>query len=413
MNEDTRLTAAPAPALHGIRIVDLTQFEAGTSCTQMLAWLGAEVIKVEEPTQGEQGRRASRDDPQADSYYFLMLNCNKLSVTADLKSPQGLELVRSLVSKADVFIENFAPGVIERLGLGYESVSALNERIVYAQIKGFSPTGPYASYLAFDMIAQAAGGSLAITGEPDGRPLKAGLTIGDTGAGVHCAMGILAALYQRRDTGRGQRVEVAMQEAITNFARMSYARQLMNRAPCPRTGNQSILGATSPSEAYACNGGGPNDYCYIYTSRAGNEHWHRLLRVIGREDLLQAPEFDSPEARFKHRDRVDSIITAWTLQHSKHEVMRRMADAGVPAGAVLSSEELMNDPHLRERGIFATVQHPQRGPTVLPGWPVHMTDTKVGVASPPLLGQHNADVYGGLLGLSAERIDALRRERVI
>lgn len=379
----------------------------------MLAWLGAEVIKVEEPTFGEQGRRASRDDPEADSFYFMTLNCNKKSVTADLKSVQGLELVRSLIAKSDVFIENFAPGVIERLGLGYDSVKQLNPRIIYAQIKGFSPSGPYGKFLAFDMIAQATGGSLAITGEADGRPLKAGLTIGDTGAGMHCAMGILAALYQRESTGQGQRVEVAMQEALTNFARMSYARQLMDGQPCPRTGNQSILGATSPSEAYPCKGGGPNDYCYIYTSRAGNSHWIRLLRVIGREDFIGAEAFDSPEQRWTHREQVDRMITAWTLQHDKHEVMTLLGNAGVPAGAVLSSEELMNDPHLRERGVFATVQHPVRGAVTLPGWPVHMSGSRVAVEAPPVLGQHTREVYGELLGLEPARIEALRVSRAI
>lgn len=397
------------PALRGVRVVDFTQFEAGTSCTQMLAWLGAEVLKIEEPRLGEQGRRASRDDPGADSYYFMTLNCNKKSVTADLKTPQGLALVRALVERADVLVENFAPGVIERLGLDYDSVRALNPRLVYAQIKGFAPDGPYGHCLAFDMIAQAAGGSLAITGEADGRPLKAGLTIGDSGAGIHCAMGIVAALYQRHATGRGQRIEVAMQEAMTNFARMSYARQLMDGEPCPRTGNQSILGATAPSEAYPCKGGGPNDYCYVYTSRAGNAHWHRLLHVIGREDLRDAPEYASPEARWAHREQVDALISAWTRERDKHEVMRTLGDACVPAGAVLTSAELMHDAHLRARGVFAEVEHPVRGKVLLPGWPVHMSDSRVPMQAPPVLGQHTDAVYRELLGLDAERLAALRR----
>lgn len=401
------------PALKGVRVVDFTQFEAGTSCTQMLAWLGAEVLKIEEPRLGEQGRRASRDDPDADSYYFMTLNCNKKSVTADLKSPEGLALVRALLERADVLVENFAPGVIERLGLDYDSVRALNPRLVYAQIKGFSPDGPYARYLAFDMIAQAAGGSLAITGEADGRPLKSGLTIGDSGAGIHCAMGIVAALYQRQSTGKGQRIEVAMQEAMTNFARMSYARQLMDGQPCPRTGNQSILGATSPSEAYPCKGGGPNDYCYVYTSRAGNAHWHRLLQVIGREDLRDAPEYASPEQRWVHREQVDALISAWTRERDKHEVMRTLGDAGVPAGAVMTSAELMHDPHLRARGVFAEVEHPVRGRVTLPGWPVHMSTSRVPLQAPPVLGQHTDDVYRDLLGLDAQRLDALRQRGAI
>jgi formyl-CoA transferase len=405
---EIELASLQSAALSGIRVIDLTQFEAGTSCTQMLAWLGAEVIKVEEPRSGEQGRKASRDRPDADSYYFMTLNCNKKSVTADLKTPEGLDLVRQLVAKADVFIENFAPGVIERLGLDWDSVQRANPNIVYAQIKGFSPEGPYGSFLAFDMIAQAAGGALAITGEEDGRPVKTGLTIGDSGAGIHCALGIIAALYQRRSTGRGQRVEIAMQEAIINFSRMAYARQLMDNKPCPRTGNQSILGATAPSEAYPCKGGGPNDYCYVYTSRAGNAHWQRLLQVIDRGELADEPKFASPEARWKHREELDEIISSWTRNYDKREVMERMGRAGVPAGAVMDSADLMNDPHLRERGAFVTVDHPVRGAVTLPGWPVHMSDSRVPAEAPPTLGQHTEEVYEGLLGLDRERIAALR-----
>jgi formyl-CoA transferase len=263
------------------------------------------------------------------------------------------------------------------------------------------------------MIAQAAGGSLSITGEMGGRPLKAGLTVGDTGAGIHCAMGILAALYQRQMTGHGQRIEVAMQEAITNFARMSYARQLMANEPCPRTGNQSILGATSPSEAYPCKGGGENDYCYVYTSRAGNVHWHRLLKAIGREDLIESKDFDSPEKRWVRKDEVDAMISEWTLQRDKHEVMKFLGEAGVPAGAVLSTEELMNDAHLRERGVFSTFAHPVRGDVTVPGWPVHMSHSRVTVESPPLLGQHNNDIYCRLLNLKPHELEELKRKKSI
>jgi len=397
-----------APALHGIRIIDFSQFEAGTSCTQMLAWLGAEVIKIEEPTNGEQGRKASRDRPDADSYYFMTLNANKKSVTANLKSQDGLALVHQLVRRADVFIENFAPGVIERLGLGWDAMQRLNPHLIYAQIKGFSPEGPYKSFLAFDMIAQATGGLLSITGESDGRPLKTGVTVGDSGAGMHCALGIVAALYQRQATGRGQRIEVAMQEAVINFSRMAYARQLMDGHACPRTGNQSILGATAPSETYPCKGGGPNDYCYVYTSRADNSHWQRLLVVIGRRDLMDDPRFASPESRWTHRTALDEIVSNWTRLHDKREVMARLGEAGVPAGAVLDSDDLMHDAHLRARGVFVSVNHPVRGDVTLPGWPVHMSESRVAPAAPPVLGQHTDEVYGQLLGLDAARLHALR-----
>jgi formyl-CoA transferase len=405
-------TARPG-ALNGVRVVDLTQFEAGTSCTQTLAWLGAEVIKVEEPTKGEQGRSASTDRPGVDSYYFMLLNANKRSVTANLKSEQGRSLVRSLIEKADVFVENFAPGAIERLGFGYDVVSGINPRIIYAQIKGFAPDGPYGNYLAFDMIAQATGGAMSITGEADGRPLKPGLTIGDTGTGLHCAIGILAALYQRQFTGHGQRIEVAMQEAVINYGRISYASQALWGKAAPRAGNQSILGTNSPSESYPCKGGGPNDYCYIYTSRATSQHWDRLLKIIGRDDLVGDVRFATAEARYKHRDQVDAMIGEWTARFDKRTVMTTLGDAGVPAGAVFDTQELSSDPHLRRRGTFVTVKHPVRGDFTMPGWPVQMSDSKVPITAAPLLGAHNIDIYGGLLGLTADELTALRGAKAI
>jgi formyl-CoA transferase len=401
------------PALDGIRVVDLTQFEAGTSCTETLAWLGADVIKVEEPTLGDQGRVASSEQPGVDSYYFLLLNANKRSVTCNLKHPRGRELLCRLIEHADVFIENYGPGVIERLGFGYDEVKRVNPRIIYAQIKGFAPDSPYGSFLAFDMIAQSVGGALSTTGEPNGRPLKPGPTIGDTGTGLHMAIGILAALLQRQTTGRGQRIEVAMQEAVINFCRIAYASQLLWNKPAPRIGNRSVLGTNAPSEAYPCKGGGPNDYCYIYTTRAGNHQWQRLLQVIGREDLLEDPRFATNKDRFANKDALDEVLGAWISQRTKVEVMETLGKAGVPAGAVFDTQELINDPFLRKRGMFATIDHPVRGEVTIPGWPVKMSESHVPVASAPLLGQHNADVYGEFLGCSPEQLEALRAEQVI
>src|SRR4051812_20185317 len=271
-------------ALAGVRVIDLTQFEAGPSCTETLAWLGADVIKVE-PLEGEQSRGASTDKRGVDSPYFMLMNANKRGITLNLKHEKGKALLTELIRKGDVFVENFGPGTIERMGFGYDAVKAINPRIVYAQIKGFAPDGPYANYLSFDMIAQATGGAMSVTGEADGVPLRSGATVGDSGSGFHCAIGILAALLQRHTTGRGQRIEVVMQEVVTNFCRISYAAEALGGKPALRNGNQSVLGSTSPSEAYPCKGGGPNDYCFIYSSRATNRHFQRLLDFMGRPEL--------------------------------------------------------------------------------------------------------------------------------
>jgi len=408
-----RATMVQRGALHGVRVVDLTQFEAGTSCTQTLAWLGAEVIKVEEPTKGEQGRGASTDQKGVDSHYFMLLNANKRSVTANLKHEHGKEIVRKLIEKADVFAENFAPGVIERLGFGYDDVRKINPRIIYVSVKGFGQDGPYKNYLAFDMIAQATGGAMSITGDPDGRPIKPGLTIGDTGTGLHAAIGVLGALYQRQHTGEGQCIRVAMQECVINYGRISYAAQYLWGHAAPRMGNQSIMGTNSPSEIYPCKGGGPNDYCYVYTSRANPQHWERLLKIMGREDLIGDPRFDTPQERFKNRHTVDEMIAEWTKHHDKLEVMKRLGDNGIPAGAVMDTMELSNDPELNRREIFVTVKHPVRGDFKMPGWPVKMTNSKVPITASPLLGADSDDVYGSLLGLSKDELAKLRADKAI
>ena len=400
-------------ALAGIRVLDLTQFEAGTSATETLAWLGADVVKVENPVGGEQGRNASTEEKGLDSHYFILLNANKRSVTLNLKEERGKEILRAMIPKADVFIENFGPGVIERLGFSYEEVSALNPRIVYAQVKGFGRGSPYEHFLSFDMIGQATGGIMSITGEADGRPIKPGVTLGDTGTGLHCAIGILAALNQRHATGRGEKIEVAMQDAMINYCRVAYAAQAMRGEACGRFGNQVVLGTNAPSDVYPCKGGGHNDYCYIYTSRANNAQWERLLKVIGRDDLIGDLRFSTPQSRLDHVADVNAAIAQWTSRHTKHEAMEILGRAGVPAGAVYDTMELWSDPSLRERGIFATVQHPARGEYVMPGWPVKMSDSEVKVEAAPLLGAHNADVYGAWLGYDDAALDALKRDGVI
>ena len=401
------------PALDGVKVIDLTHFEAGTAATETLAWLGAEVIKVEIPGRGEQGRSASTDKPGVDSYYFMMLNANKRSITCNLKSERGREILRAMIAKADVFIENFAPGAIERLGFGYEEVRAINPAMVYAQVKGFAPGSPYEKFLSFDMIGQATGGVMSVTGEPDGRPLKPGVTLGDTGTGLHCAIGILAALYQRRTTGQGQRVQVAMQDAMVNYCRIAYATQALYGKAAERKGNQVVLGTTAPSEAYKCKGDGPNDYCYIYSTRANNSHWERLLEAIGRQDLLDDPRFATPQGRADHIEEVDGILGPWVAERGKREVMETLGAAGVPAGAVFDTMELSQDPSMRAREIFVTVHHPVRGELTMPGWPVKMSASYVPVTAAPLLGADNEAVYGAWLDYTPQQLAALKEDGVI
>ncbi len=400
-------------ALQDVKVLDLTQFEAGTSCTESLAWLGADVIKVENPLGGDQGRNASTDQEGVDSHYFMLLNANKKSVTLNLRSPKGREMFTEMLKQADVMVENFAPGTIERLGFGYEQVREINPRLIYAQVKGFGPDGPYGKFLSFDMIAQSVGGSLSITGTDQTEPLKPGPTIGDTGTGLHCAIGILAALHQRERTGCGQKVFLAMQDAVINFCRISFARQHATGKAAMRFGNRSALGTTAPSGTYPCKGGGLNDYVFIYTSRAGNRHWHPLLKAIGREDLIDDPRFDSPQKRWQHHEEVDALLLEFTMSRNKVEVMETLGNAGVPCGAVLDTMEITNDPYLQKREMIVTVQHPKRGAFTLPGWPVKMSESYVPVKPSPLLGEHNEEVYAQWLNLTPEELGELKAEEVI
>ena len=406
-----RAQADTAPALAGIKVLDLTQFEAGPSCTEALAWLGADVIKVEEPTRGEPGRWGFSDRADADSHYFIYYNLNKRSITLNLKSEAGKALLERLIAKADVLAENMAPGTFARLGFDYPRLSQINPRLIFAQVKGFAPESPHANYLAFDMIAQAMGGTMGVNGHPDGPPIRPGPTIGDTGTGMLCAMGILAALYQRRTTGRGQHIQIAMRDAMLNYCRTPMSRQAARKDVLPRGGN-GVVG-TAPGGLYKCAPGGLDDWCYIFASRGNEEHWRRLTQAIGREDLLADPRMSDGTTRAKNQAVVDAAITDWTSKRSKREVMEIIAGAGVPCGAVLNTLELINDEDLKARGMMCDVEHPVRGPVTVPGWPLRMSDSKVALTSAPLHGADNAAIYGEWLGCSAAEVEDLKQRKVI
>jgi crotonobetainyl-CoA:carnitine CoA-transferase CaiB-like acyl-CoA transferase len=398
--------------LAGVRVLDLTQFEAGPSCTEVLAWLGAEVVKLENPKHGDPGRQIANPDG-ADAHYFLQYNANKKSITVDLKSPSGLALAKDLAAKADVFIENFAPGAIERLGLGPDVIRNVNPAIIYAQVKGFGTGSPFEKNLAFDMIAQACGGTMSVTGEADGPPIKPGATIGDTGTGMLMAISVLGALYRRTRTGEGEHLQVAMQDAMFQYIRGAFARQTNTGKAAQRAGNGSVMSRNPPMGIYPCLGSGPNDYVYVYTSRANPEHWRRLLGVIGREELIGDQRFETADARRENEAEVDGMVSDWTCRHTKHDAMRIIGAAGIPAGAVLDTNELLHDPTFEQRRITQTVEHPKIGPYKMATFPVRFSGQPTTLRPAPLLGQHTNEVLGEWLGLGSDDVGALRENRVI
>jgi formyl-CoA transferase len=342
----------------------------------------------------------------------MAYNANKKSVTVNLKSERGLALVREMAKRADVFIENFAPGAAARLGLGWEAVHALNPRLIYAEIKGFGEGSPFEKFLAFDMIAQACGGVMSFTGEPDGRPIKPGPTLGDTGTGMLMAFSIASALFERERTGKGRRLSLAMQDAMLNYTRTAYIYQARTGKAAPRNGVKSLGGGNAPSGIYPCKGGGPNDYVYINTSRANPEHWPRLLKLIGREDLIGDPRFETPEARAERMAEVDEIVSAWTRRHDKRDAMERIGAVGVPSGAIFDSLELTNEPSFERRGIMQAIDYEGRRMT-RPTWPVRFDGAPPAIAGAPSLGAHNAEIFGSWLGLGAAEVEVLRRDGIV
>ncbi len=393
------------PALDGMRILDMTQWEAGTSCTQALAWLGADVVKIE-PRRGDPGRRIP---PAADdSGYFLNWNSNKRSVAIDLDKPEGRQLLLQLVPNFDVFVENYGPGVVEKLDVDYPALRAVHAGLIYARVKGFGTSGPYASYKCMDMVAQAAGGSMSVTGEADGPPLRPGATIGDSGTGVQLALAILAAYIQRQREGVGQLIEISMQEATTYYMRTAIGNGAdFGERVATRSGN-----GTSPMlNLYPCRGDGPNDYVYLMI--VNTRMWQNLCRAIEREDLLDDPRFGRGRAREENRDALREELSSWTRQREKYEAMHVIAGAGVPCSAVLDTRDLFRDPHLLERGFVHTAEHDVLGSVKLLGWPARMANSEVPIEAAPLLGQHTNDVLSRELGVWESELEALREKYVI
>jgi formyl-CoA transferase len=397
-------------ALSGIRVIDLTQYEAGTSCTQMLAWLGADVIKIEEPSRGDPGRRVFGSSDM-DSSYFLNLNSNKRSVALNLKTERGKEILFDLVRQADIVAENLAPNTLERLGLGYPVLKEVNPRIVLARIKGFGTYGPYSEFKSFDPVAQAAGGSLCATGERDGPPMSPGITLGDTGTGMHTVIGILAALLQRQATGKGQVVEVSMQDAVVNVARIWMNNFNETKTSPPRRGTG--WSARAGSGTFKCAPGGADDYVYITAQARPGRIWTALLQAIGKESLLEDPVYSDPSSHPEATEEINAMIERWTMQHTKQEAMKILGEAGVPCSACFNAEDIYYDEHLRQREMIVTIDHPAHGEFMMPGCPVKLSESPVEVTPAPLLGQHTADVLGDLLGLEEEQLAELREQSVV
>lgn len=408
-------------ALSGFKILDMTHVQAGPTASQLLAWMGADVIKLEPPT-GDVTRGQLRDVPNADSLYFTMLNCNKRSITVNLKNPMGKEVLTDLIRKCDVIMENFGPGVLDRLGFTWEKVHEINPRIVMASIKGFGSSGPYADFKAYENVAQAMGGSMSTTGFSDGPPLVTGAQIGDSGTGLHLAIGILAALHQRHNTGKGQYVEVAMMDAVMNLCRVKFRdHQRLQRGPlpeysvptekgmpfAPRAGNDS--GGGQLGNAVKCKPGGPNDYIYVVVQEAV---WDALARRMGPEvgqpELDKDPRFSTIGERRKNQGEMWRMLNEFGSKFTKREFMAILNELDVPCGPIMSTEDLANDEHVQGRQMYVELDHPQRGAWYNVGMPIKLSDSPADIRRSPTLGEHTDEILRGVLGYADEHIQTLK-----
>ncbi len=412
-------------ALEGVRVLDMTHVQSGPSCTQLLAWFGADVIKVERPGNGDATRHQLRDIPDVDSLYFTMLNHNKRSLTLDTKSEQGKALFARLLEISDVLTENFAPGALDRMGFSWERIQALNPRLIYASVKGFGP-GPYERFKVYENIAQCAGGGASTTGFDDGPPTVSGAQIGDSGTGLHLALGIVTALYHRERTGRGQRIACAMQDAVLNLCRVKLRdQQRLGHGPLteypqypygtfgdatPRAGNAS--GGGQPGSVLKCKGWEEDPDAYVYVIAQASA-FDGLARVVGRADWLEDPEWNTPGARLAKLDQVFDAIERWTLTRTKFEVMETLTPLKVPCGPVLSMRELAEDPALRATATIVEVDHPARGRHLSVGCPIKLSDSPVEVTRSPLLGEHTEEILTGLLGLNEAAVAAAKADGAI
>ncbi len=407
-------------ALEGVRILDFTHVQSGPTCTQLLAWFGADVIKVERPGVGDATRAQLRDIPDVDSLYFTMLNSNKRSITLNTKSDDGKAILEKLIQTCDVMAENFAPGALDRMGFSWERIQEINPRMIYASVKGFGP-GPYEDCKVYENVAQCTGGSASTTGFDEGPPMVTGAQIGDSGAGLHLALGIVTALYHRDRSGKGQRVQCAMQDAVLNLCRVKMRDQQrlahgplkeypqyphgQFRGTVPRAGNAS--GGGQPGWIVKCKGWQTDADAYIYVILQ-TAVWKEWMTVIGREDLLVHPDYATPEARLDKIQSLFDIIEGWTVTKDKFEVMEILNPLNIPCGPVLSMKEIGEDPSLRETGTIVEVEHPERGPYLTVGNPIKLSDSPADVTRSPLLGEHTEEILRDVLGYEGDELERVK-----